>query len=300
MFGEAATEDLCTDAACFNNKKQKLWQLKVAKAKEDGQEVMTKKDSKAAFGYGGDIQSGKLVDVTSKCESDPKGRTFKKLLGKKMPAVTVVCDPAGRAREFVKREDLVKALKEAGHEVKVAKPQATQRSEPYDYRAEQERREKQRKLTDETIRLALGAVVEKWEEKEPTLALWRFIAFTLLCNSQGEVVERRGEQLAKQSDVDANEKLLAKMNEGQLRALVLELAFEGEVYRGWDGPAETLVGLCSAMKVDLKAFEKDAKKNVAAAEKEAQKEALKKEAEALAAKKKDAAEKSEKADAEAA
>jgi hypothetical protein len=281
MFGEAATEDLCTDAACFNNKKQKLWQLKVAKAKEDGQEVMTKKDSKAAFGYGGDVQSGKLVDVTSKCESDPKGRTFKKLLGKKMPAVTVVCDPAGRAREFVKREDLVKALKEAGHEVKVAKPLTTQRSEPHDYRAEQERREKQRKVTVETVRLALGAVVEKWEEKEPTLALWRFIAFTLLCNSQGDVIERRGEQLANLNDADANQKLLAKLSEGQLRALVLELAFEGDVYRSWNGPAEALVGLCAAMKLDLKGFERDAKKNVAAVEKEA----LKKEAEEQAGKK---------------
>ena len=71
LFADVESPDVCTDPNYFGEKKERLWQLRVSRAKEQGQEVMTKKDAKQVFQYGGAVNaSSGYVELTAKCDAD--------------------------------------------------------------------------------------------------------------------------------------------------------------------------------------------------------------------------------------
>src|SRR4051812_16415250 len=55
LFSDVASEDVCTDPDCFSEKKERMWQLRVTRAKEAGQEVLATKDAKKVFLYGAEV-----------------------------------------------------------------------------------------------------------------------------------------------------------------------------------------------------------------------------------------------------
>ncbi len=163
LFSDVASPDVCTDPSCFAEKKERVWKLRVTKAKDEGQEVMTKKEAKQVFGISGQVSSTcGYVELSDRCEADPKGRTFKKLLGRKLPSVTIARDEAGRVRELVKATEVHDALAAAGHKIEVPKPLPVQ--DPEDAKEErrkaQEREQKKRELVAATIPLAVEQLVE--------------------------------------------------------------------------------------------------------------------------------------------
>lgn len=264
LFADVESPDVCTDPECFAEKKDRSWKQTVTLAKEEGHQVLSKKDAKEVFGYDGKVLHGKLVPLTAKCEQDPKGRTFQKLLGKNLPALTIARDQTGRVHKLVDREVLEKALAAAGHELRLeraAEPQESRDEERERLRREHERRAKRKALIEATVPLAVEQLVAKWEKRDPSKALWRFMAAALLATSNGAVRSRRSEQLGE--SVDEAPRALEKLTEAQLRALVFELALEG-AFESWDGKyAQELEEVCGLMKVDLKALEVVAKGSLA-------------------------------------
>ena len=267
LFADVKSPDVGTDPNCYGEKKERTWKLRVVQAKEQGTEVLTKKEAKQVFGFGGQVSSvSGFVEFNDRCEADPKGRTLKKLLGKNAPPVVLARDQAGRPRELVKATDLPAALEAAGHRIELPKAQPVENpAEAQERRRkERERQEKKRALIEAAIPLAVGQLVEKWEKKEPSKALWRLIAQQLLDTSNGEVRGRRREQLGE--TMDEVPRAVEKMTEPQLRALVFELALEGGLYESWGGKySDGLAEICELMKVDLKTVEKEAKTAIAAA-----------------------------------
>ena len=267
LFSGVASPDVCTDPSCFAEKKERVWKLRVTKAKDEGREVMTKKEAMQVFGMSGQVSSTSgYVELSDRCEADPKGRTFKKLLGRKLPSVTIARDEAGRVRELVKATDVHDALAAAGHKIELPKPLPVQDPEEAkeQRRKAQEREQKKRELLAATIPLAVEQLVDKWEQKEPSKALWRFIATTLLDTSSGAARGRRREQLGEMRD-DAP-RALEKMTEAQIRGLVFELALEGDLYDSWGGKyTDGMREVCELMKVDIKDLEKSVRKQLAQA-----------------------------------
>ena len=131
--------------------------------------------------------------------------------------------------ELVKATDVHQALAAAGHKIKLPKPAQVQDSleAKEERRKVQEREQKKRELAQATIPLVVADLVEKWEKKEPSKALWRLLALSLLETSNGEVRSRHGEQLGETRD--ETPKAVEKLTEAQLRALVFELALEGDL-----------------------------------------------------------------------
>lgn len=140
---------------------------------------------------------------------------------------------------------------------------------PEERRKAQEREQKKREIVAATIPLGCREqLVEKWENREPSKALWRFIASTLIDTSNGAARDRRREQVGEMRD-DAP-RALEKMTESQIRALVFELALEGDLYESWGGKyTDGLREVCDLMKVDLKDLEKGARKQLARATEQA-------------------------------
>ena len=102
LSSDVASPDVCTDPSSFAEKKERVWKLRVTKAKDEGQEVTTKNEAKQVFGISGQVSSTSgYIQLSDRCEADPKGRRFKKLLGRKPPSVTIARDEAGRVGELV-------------------------------------------------------------------------------------------------------------------------------------------------------------------------------------------------------
>jgi ParB/RepB/Spo0J family partition protein len=249
LFSDVASEDICTDPDCFAQKKERVWQLRVERAKEAGQEVLAAKEAKKVFLYAGEVspQSGfvKLEDV---CEADPKGRTWHKLLGKNVPTVTIARDGQGNVHELVALDDAAKALKTAGRSFKVPKPPAARN--PDDYRREQERQAKARALRAAVAREALDVIVAKVEKQQPGKGLWRFMVETLLPFSS----DAREHRFSGVADGELP-KCVRRLNEGELRGFVFELAMEHALLQTWAGYTKELTTACKLFGVNLKSVE---------------------------------------------
>jgi len=254
LFSDVASEDVCTDPDCFAKKKERVWQLRVERAKEVGQEVLAAKDAKKVFLYAGEVspQSGfvKLEDV---CDADPKGRTWRKLLGKNVPPVTIARDGRGNVHEIVALDDAAKALKTAGRTFKLPKPPVTR--DPQDYRREQERAAKTRALRASTAREALTLIVAKVEKQQPGKGLWRFMVEALLPFS----ADAREHRFADVPDGDLP-KRIRRLSESELRGLVFELAMEHALLQTWTGYPRELTTACKLFGLNLRSVEANVRK----------------------------------------
>jgi hypothetical protein len=272
LFQDVAPADVCTDPDCFGEKRERFWKLRVVKAKEEGQEVLTKKESSQIFSFGSlDSRSG-YVELNARCAADPKNRTFKKLLGKQAPAVVIARDRTGHVHELLKAEEAHQALQAAGHKFELPKPPPVLdvAQEQEDRRKAKEREEKKRALMRATVPLAVAQIVERWEKREPTKAFWRWLTGYLFTSSNGQVHDRRRDQLG-----DDPSKGLEKLTEDELRGRCFELIFESDFYDLWSTKySVALEDLCAQSKFNLKDLEKEARKTLAqAAEANAQEDA---------------------------
>jgi len=260
LFSDVASEDVCTDPDCFAEKKERVWQLRVERAREAGQEVLAAKDAKRVFLYADEVspQSG-FVKLDEVCEVDPKGRTWRKLLGKNAPTVTIARDGRGHAHELVALDDAAKALKTAGRTFTIPKAPATR--DPEDYRREQEREAKARALRAAAAGEALTLMVAKVEKQEPGKGLWRFMVEALLPFSS----DAREHRFAGVADAELP-KRIRRLNESELRGLVFELALEHALLQTWTGYPKELTTACKLFGINLKSVEAKVRKGLKDAE----------------------------------
>lgn len=188
LFGDLDGEkdDLCTDVACFDAKRDASWEKAVEAAKTKGQEVLTPKQAKSVFSYGGHVNeaSGYVDLAEKKYGEDGKGKTYKSLLGKKDVAVVLARDSDGRVHELVDRKAFAKAVPEAK-----VKPTARKPAPAYNdaaWKKRQEREEAKRDKQEAEQRAAATEVGAKAEKKQPNDAFWRTLLRSVMRNVQIE------------------------------------------------------------------------------------------------------------------
>lgn len=287
LFSDVSCPDLCTNPQCWAEKKKAGWALTKAAAEAKGQKVLSASATKKVLSsYGEGLAYGApYIDLEAKCEEDPKGRTWKQLLGKDADSeATVICQsPAtGNVRRVMATEDAKRLVKKKGLEVKVPTPAKTGSSGGgYDWKAEDEKRKKRLREADAVASSILAAIVEKAEQDDSEEGLLRLLV-QLLSNHYD-----RDPQLAtKRLDLPTGDpaafmKRVAKLSVEQLRGLAVEMAFEVLGIRNpwlWDEHREVLDAACKRYRVDRKKLETEAKKQLAAEEKVAEKAAAGKDA----------------------
>lgn len=119
LFADITKNDVCTDIACYREKVDAHWKRIAADAEKKGGEVVPAKETKKLFPYGDGrlAHDADYVDLDAKCFSDPKERTYRKLIGKRAP-VALARDPSGAIRELARKDKVRAALKDAGHEIR--------------------------------------------------------------------------------------------------------------------------------------------------------------------------------------
>ncbi len=266
LFGDVSSKDVCTKPPCFKEKMEADWVRRSAKAEADGRKVLGAKESASLFnqwGGGDDLSyNSGFVKLTDRCLDDPKYRTYKTLLGKHAPPPVIARGPSGAAVEVLRKDDVRKALKAAGHKLGRAAVATSPGA------AAEKRRRQDLKVKTKVARRALGLLVAEVERKDPDLAFWRELALAVAeqawTDTVSNVCTRREIEGKHQHDrVHALKKAIEGMSIAQLRGLVFELCLRDAHPGAWRGYGDSFRRACKAYGVDLKAIERQERKALA-------------------------------------
>lgn len=171
LFADVASADVCTDPDCFGGKK-KAWadrqqrNLKVLAQKEGLQALDPEEAANALHrSWNGEL-TGRFDNLAAKCEADPKGRTYSRLLqdlGKKAPKPVLALDDKGKILRLVPRAEVTAALKHAGVGVS-ARSAAGARIKA---RADSQKYAREEELRAAEVAAITAAIVAKAEQLGP-------------------------------------------------------------------------------------------------------------------------------------
>lgn len=242
LFGDAGRADVCTMPSCFEKKLAAARAAKLSTARAEGRDVVP---TKQAFDRYGHLQKD-YVALDAHCWDDPKGRTYKQLLGKAAKeAVVVTTNPSGDVVELVPTRGITRLLKERGHELGGRSDTRTARARGTDAKHERARR-----FRRAVAGRAIAAIAEAAEAQRQPLdhvLFWRWLARGLVAEIWHETLKavcaRRGleREKPKRGRAPSPGEVLRAWIEDQtidpLRALVVELIASrsyGVSEGGWD------------------------------------------------------------------
>lgn len=242
LFGDVKNADVCTDPPCFQKKKEAHQLRLVEIAKEEGREVIAGAAAKKLQPYAhGEIKDYvKLDDAAYRLGNIQGGgyeKTIGQVLGKTKPAITLFEDPHTKELvEVVKRDDVVKLLKEKGV---IRAPQKTQRSDAEVKREAKAKAENAWRMA--VAQQAIAAVVDPqfdavgvsgWLIPETACAMW--------CRLETEV-EKRAEKLLGWEHIDVGyngdgpgvkklEERVGNLTSAQLDQMLVAMAIAGQTH----------------------------------------------------------------------
>lgn len=254
------------------------WQAAVKKAGESTPpvKVLGATETEKAFPYGSDVNDPSSgwarVDQVSSVDPDGK-RSWEKILGKEIEGLThaIARGPSGQGYDMVSTKEAIAAYKKQndgkpeapaakgkkGKKSAATKAEAetTTESDPEAEKAAKEKRKVE--VRKYTAGLLLARMTEKFSAKLDANR-WRFIAQHTLANNglPPVALKRRGKTLAEVTDD------IAKMAEGDLRALVAESVCGNDIVDVKEGYSDSAKEAAKLLGLDLAKLEKDAKEAI--------------------------------------
>lgn len=242
LFADVHSPDVCTDPTCYGEKKDALWKLQVAKAKEVGQKVLPAGEAKKVFQFGNIRYDANFVDLDAK-DYGHGGKTYRQLLPKKdAPAPVLARDEKGDVHELLPTTTFNKLTGR--------KERTSPTYDPKKIREQQKAHEREAKQREQVEHAVIAKLVAAAEKGATTAAFWRLLVRVLTHEPYmvGGTLRRRGlkhEGLRKQ---------LPKLNDRQLRGLLLELVLElsqdGVATDPGEGPDDAIEDACQVLGVD--------------------------------------------------
>jgi len=263
LFSDVKAKDTCTDPACFKLKKEAFVKLQVEQAKTDGKKVLEAEEAKKYFGHQAGRAGAAMIDLDERDWIDPKHRTWREKLGKKVPTPVLAIDDYAKVHELVPRKEVEKALPKR----EAPKPrQVSQESQQHD----------RQKLRSAVVAAAFPLLLEA-AKKKATDAL-RLVVSDSIEMAAAEDVDLLAAALGITGEKPAErekalEKLIEKANLEQLAAIALgsitvDLASGGMWSSSYGEPFKSA---CELFKIDLKKLEGAERLKKKAAKKEAKK-----------------------------
>jgi len=280
LFADLADEDLCTDGACFAEKKNAAWLRRAAAAKRAGQKVLSKKEVKEVFPHGDHYNvayNSPLVplDDGAPYEVDPTNKhTWFQLLcspeldAKERPKIILARAPDGEVVELVEKDAALAALKAAGLLPKAEKQKHSALDERYAAQEKSAREDRAReKLIAALAIKRIGDIIRAEDDEDD---LWRALSLNYCCRSERapawaarlvDAAALRGKKKKEQQEIikrAATDHLGDKAIGGTawLIALIVEQLL-AEHESDWAPLTELLKAVCAATKIDLDEIEKE-------------------------------------------
>jgi ParB/RepB/Spo0J family partition protein len=222
-FGAPESEDSCMDSACWGRKAVAFSLAAIAKAKEIGAEVVSKKESARLYPNGTYLADHALLDVDRPCDLPGRRGSWRSVAKEILPdlELKVATDRDGGVHTLVGKKELIAAAKKSG----LIKPEkvAARDSESARRANELAAAKAQKALADAVIDRALeneigfeGPGNSREETIEHDLGLWEFLARGLLGralhDSKRELARRHSRSLPEPMKAqDVSELLLAAL-----------------------------------------------------------------------------------------
>lgn len=193
--------DMCTDPACFGQKKAAHFRRLKERAEAQGLQVLDVKASSRLFSnYSDDLQAGEYLDLAEVCYRDKakKPRSYRRLLEGSDIKPVIAFDRKGKERKLVSRPAAAAYLKEK-HKIELGQIQSGR--DPGRWEAE-ERKRKELVAIRLLARNKMAAAVRKhkWKADLKTLRLlipallgcevYGFEGFSALPKSEGRYIEK--------------------------------------------------------------------------------------------------------------
>ena len=257
LFPDIKRGDVCTDVICFQKKKSAAWVLTAKSAKEHGATVIDGAEAEKLCPYGHIERSSGYIDLNAQCYDDPKRRTWKQIIKKVMPHVTLVRDKQERVHELVRNSDLAEALKKAGVQIKQEK------SGGDEHRKQAGKERQLAKVKQAVCAKALERLVKSMETYDfkdfsalVAPMVLRHVGYETLWN----VAKRRGLVEKRADDCRTQlKKELPKLSETARKGFIVELLAAGDRWSSYGGFGENFKLACEDAKVDLTKIEGEVK-----------------------------------------
>lgn len=279
--------DVCTDPECFRAKRKAGTLIQIEKAKAQGKKVLVGKEANQHWEYGHVKHNSPLIPLDKRNYEGPykdgKYKSYKQLLGKECPPVTLLNTDQGLIPTVNQKEaDAILAKK-----FKWAKKSGAADSK---WKKEQQAETKRRKIQSLVFKETLAQIAGRASNKMVlTDKFWRFLAKSLVHsyhNSDGvEAIIKRREIPFTKTKEKWNQgwgkillKYLDTVNGSVLRSIIVELVVHRGGHRDYNGTLhESYKDACTMYDVDAVQIEKDIKAAAAAkAKKKAPKKKVKK------------------------
>jgi ParB/RepB/Spo0J family partition protein len=207
-------EDVCTDTACFEDKKLTRRQQLIANAEKKGIAVFTGDSGWEAY------RDEQRVDIDDTADGDPENRTYREILGDQLPRIDALAEVGHgtmqRMAELVDATTMKKALAKAGWQpdlLKTAEDQEPDRrqreAEAAERKAQQQAREADRAWRHRVAATLLDRVAERGDEKRINVSQTFAIIACAWIREQSayaeipeDLLENHGIKLPDEYDVD--------------------------------------------------------------------------------------------------
>jgi ParB/RepB/Spo0J family partition protein len=115
LYADLEDADVCTDTACFEDKRMARRDQLVAIAEKKGIKVITGEEAAEFMPHGPfHLNSSQHVSLAARVPGDPQHRTYREILGDNAPVTTLVEDHNNHLIELGEPTALAKALRKAG------------------------------------------------------------------------------------------------------------------------------------------------------------------------------------------
>lgn len=114
LFGDVQSADICTKPSCYEAKGLAFFRRKAEAAVGAGAEVLSAEESKKVLRNGHVDERSGYVELDHYCWSDPKNRTYRKLVGQALAPVLAFDAERNQVKELVRLRDVKEVLKDKG------------------------------------------------------------------------------------------------------------------------------------------------------------------------------------------
>lgn len=238
LFNDIKGADVCTDLKCFNLKKKRGVQKKIAETKASGKKVLSAKESKKIFNNYGSSSSldytAAYIDLNQPCYDTPKSCKYKTIVNKTKHKDDIVLAVAedGELFELIPKGKMPGILKEYG-----VKSNSSTLSD-----TEKEQRKKTQ-LRKKAIPLIMDKIMEAFE-KDTKKTWWRLFAEQLLSDSDFDTMlhfcRRQFPDTKKDEIYTLSEKILKETPDKKLMTFCFELIMTSPVMSYYDGFGDSM------------------------------------------------------------
>ena len=267
LWAEGESEEgMCTDKACFEDKKDAAWQNRAIDAEKKGIKVIEGEEAKRLYPHGWSGTPDHLIDLEDECsyesaeEADRATHSWREVLGNPTPSILVRRED-GRVHELVTLDAAGELARKAGHEEVAigAEEEATAAKAGPELR--QPDNDEWQKVRNAQRAAAWAGVTDRAAKRAIDAPYLRFLCgMAVRADDSGVIAEVCDQHsIEPTDDVDLESKLLARIAEledvGQLQVMLVNLLVRRAEIFGEDGESDPLPTACRFFGLEYGALE---------------------------------------------